>query len=71
MGSGCRARSWPRGYAEAVSSVPPDPSADPAPAPDDTAAFSRFYLGDPDGQRDDAPSHGPLYRLFVGWWRNR
>jgi hypothetical protein len=36
----------------------------PAPAPDDTAAFQRFYLAEP-----DEASHGWLYKLLVGWWR--
>jgi len=32
---------------------------------EDTAAFRRYYLN-PGPQ-----SHGLLYRLFVGWWRDR
>jgi hypothetical protein len=38
-----------------------------APAPDDTAAFQRFY----DARRDRSSDHGLLYRIFVGWWRDR
>lgn len=38
------------------------------PGPDDTAAFQRFYGA---GQGDDARERGILYRLFVGWWRDR
>jgi hypothetical protein len=37
------------------------------PSADDTAAFQRFY-GSPDS---DGGSRGLLYRLFVGWWRDR
>jgi hypothetical protein len=38
------------------------------PGPDDTAAFQRFYGGgDPAAGRE----RGLLYRLFVGWWRDR
>jgi len=36
----------------------------PGPAPDDTAAFQRFYLAEP-----DQAAHGWLYRLLVAWWR--
>jgi hypothetical protein len=38
------------------------------PGPDDTAAFQRFYAGDQDPA---SGSHGMLYRIFVGWWRDR
>ena len=40
-----------------------------SPGPDDTAAFQRFYGGGTvgDGGRD----RGLLYRLLVGWWRDR
>jgi hypothetical protein len=36
------------------------------PAPDDTAAFQRFYAEEPK-EADQPP--GILYRVFVGWWR--
>ncbi len=38
-------------------------------SPDDTAAFQRFYAEGPGGQSPD--EHGVLYRIFVGWWRDR
>jgi hypothetical protein len=38
------------------------------PGPDDTAAFQRFYGGD---LVDVGRDRGLLYRLLVGWWRNR
>jgi len=38
------------------------------PGPDDTAAFQRFYNS---GSRDKASDQGLLYRIFVGWWRDR
>jgi hypothetical protein len=38
------------------------------PGPDDTAAFQRFYV---EGHSDDERERGLLYRLFVGWWRDR
>jgi hypothetical protein len=38
------------------------------PGPDDTAAFQRFYT---DGRAEEAADKGLLYRLFVGWWRDR
>ncbi|HWE54227.1 MAG TPA: hypothetical protein VG435_01870 [Acidimicrobiales bacterium] len=38
------------------------------PGPDDTAAFQRFYGADGSG---DQERRGLLYRLFVGWWRDR
>jgi hypothetical protein len=34
------------------------------PRPDDTAAFRRFYI-----ERGEPRSR--LYRIFVGWWRDR
>ena len=37
------------------------------PSPDDTAAFQRFYLA----PQQAKPKRGPLYRLFVGWWRDK
>jgi hypothetical protein len=37
-------------------------------SPDDTAAFQRFYSGAPTGGRQE---RGVLYRLFIGWWRDR
>jgi hypothetical protein len=40
-----------------------------APSPDDTAAFQRFYAEAPAGQ--SPPAHGVLYRVFIGWWRDR
>ncbi len=36
--------------------------------PDDTAAFQRFYVS---GQADETSDRGILYRLFVGWWRDK
>jgi hypothetical protein len=38
------------------------------PGPDDTAAFQRFYASGPAEERQD---RGILYRLLVGWWRNK
>jgi hypothetical protein len=38
-----------------------------APGPDDTAAFQRFYGEGPSAKR----SRGVLYRLLIGWWRDR
>ncbi|HMC41286.1 MAG TPA: hypothetical protein VKI19_16605 [Acidimicrobiales bacterium] len=38
------------------------------PGPDDTAAFERFYGG---GSTEEVGERGLLYRLFVGWWRDR
>ena len=35
--------------------------------PDDTAAFQRFYNEDVAEGRQ----RGFLYRLFLGWWRDR
>ena len=43
----------------------PSERTDKAPAPDDTAAFQRFYRAPVE------PAHGVLYRLFIGWWRDR
>jgi hypothetical protein len=45
-----------------------DASAAPGPAPDDTAAFQRFYAGDAPAPVNN---RGLLYRLFIGWWRDR
>jgi len=39
-----------------------------SPASDDTAAFQRFYAQEPVEQQ---PARGILYRVFVGWWRDR
>jgi hypothetical protein len=36
--------------------------------PDDTAAFQRFYTQAP---TDQTPSRGVLYRVLIGWWRDR
>jgi hypothetical protein len=36
--------------------------------PDDTAAFQRFYSGDAAAQPQ---SRGLLYRVLIGWWRDR
>jgi hypothetical protein len=36
------------------------------PGPDDTAAFQRFYIDGPSAER-----RGLLYRLLIGWWRDR
>jgi hypothetical protein len=38
------------------------------PGPDDTAAFQRFYAGDQD---PESGSHGMLYRILIGWWRDK
>ena len=38
------------------------------PGPDDTAAFQRFYVS---GPNETAERHGLLYRLLIGWWRDR
>ena len=38
------------------------------PAPDDTAAFQRFYAQEPEEKQQP---RSVLYRVFVGWWRNR
>jgi hypothetical protein len=40
-----------------------------APSPDDTAAFQRFYAEAPADPVQ--PEHGVLYKVFVGWWRDR
>jgi hypothetical protein len=34
---------------------------------DDTAAFQRFYLE----PSSPATAHGTLYKLLIGWWRDR
>jgi hypothetical protein len=36
------------------------------PGPDDTAAFQRFYSSTP-----TPSSRSLLYRLFIGWWKDR
>jgi len=41
---------------------------DRSPGPDDTAAFQRFYGS---SEADAAAEPGLMYRLFVGWWRDR
>ncbi|MBV9662200.1 MAG: hypothetical protein JO337_13690 [Acidimicrobiales bacterium] len=38
------------------------------PSPDDTAAFQRFYSAGPTPGRAE---RGLLYRLLIGWWRDR
>jgi hypothetical protein len=40
-----------------------------SPAPDDTAAFQRFYAGD--ASAPATRSRRVLYRLLIGWWRDR
>jgi hypothetical protein len=42
--------------------------AERTPGPDDTAAFQRFYAED---RGNDGAERGLIYRLFVGWWRDR
>jgi hypothetical protein len=37
------------------------------PSRDDTAAFQRFYAGGSGGQ----PPRSFLYRILIGWWRDR
>jgi hypothetical protein len=57
-----------------MSSLPPDSNGDDQPRTDDTAAFSRFYLGQPDPreqEKEKEPDKGLLYRIFLGWWRDR
>lgn len=44
-----------------------EPAEDPA--PDDTAAFQRFYAQEPEPRA--ATGRGILYRLLVSWWRDR
>lgn len=39
-------------------------------SPDDTAAFQRFYADGPGGGQGP-DQRGVLYRIFVGWWRDR
>ncbi len=42
---------------------------DRIPGTDDTAAFQRFYGG---GEAaEEVGRRGLLYRLLVGWWRDR
>ncbi len=36
--------------------------------PDDTAAFKAYYSAEPDPGDEQ---RGVLYRLLVGWWRDR
>jgi hypothetical protein len=49
-----------------MSINPSEPAEQGTPAADDTAAFQRFYLG----ETPKAP-RSLLYRIFVGWWRDR
>ncbi|HWG74923.1 MAG TPA: hypothetical protein VG184_12805 [Acidimicrobiales bacterium] len=55
-----------------TSAESPDETRSAAPqnlgAPDDTAAFQRFYL---ESSNSPSTSHGLAYRLLVGWWRDR
>jgi hypothetical protein len=44
---------------------PPSDTGEQPPAPDDTAAFQAYYRG------QSEPARGLLYRLFIGWWRER
>lgn len=37
------------------------------PRPDDTVAFQRFYNSTP----ERSTSKGLVYKLLVGWWRDR
>lgn len=39
--------------------------------PDDTAAFQRFYGAGAGDVAGADVERGLLYRLFVGWWRDR
>jgi hypothetical protein len=56
-------------------SDPAGPGTPRVPAADDTAAFQRFYFAD--GERSFSEPEQPvasrslLYRVFVGWWRDR
>jgi hypothetical protein len=43
-------------------------SQEQAPGPDDTAAFQRFYSANP---AQGSTERGLLYRLLIGWWRDR
>jgi hypothetical protein len=43
-------------------------SEERTPGSDDTAAFQRFYST---GPAEQPPDRGLVYRLFVGWWRDR
>jgi hypothetical protein len=45
---------------------PPSDTGAKPPAPDDTAAFQAYYRGSV-----EQPTHGLLYRVFVGWWRDK
>lgn len=45
-----------------------EPEETTTPGTDDTAAFQAFYR---DSEPEEEPSHGVLYRVFVGWWRDR
>jgi hypothetical protein len=42
--------------------------AERTPGPDDTAAFQRFYVSEP---AEQSGQRNLLYRVFVGWWRDR
>ncbi len=50
-----------------ITPMSDDPEAG-TPGVDDTAAFQRFYS---DGQSGRGGDHGLLYRLLIGWWRDR
>ena len=52
-----------------MSSVPPEDST-PTPSADDTAAFQRYYLAG-DAASPPARSRSLLYRLLIGWWKER
>jgi hypothetical protein len=41
---------------------------DRAPGHDDTAAFKAFYG---EGRPEEAGPRSALYRLLIGWWRDR
>jgi hypothetical protein len=45
-----------------------DEAQSATPNPDDTAAFQRYYAEAPGGP---APQRGMLYRVLIGWWRDR
>jgi len=55
---------------DAQGATPPSnlPSPPNSPSVDDTAAFQRFYAG---GSSGEPESRGLLYRLLIGWWRDR
>jgi hypothetical protein len=64
-----RAKLSPSVYDARMSSAEqplPSDSGAKAPAPDDTAAFQAYYQG-----AAAQPDHGLLYRILVGWWRDR